>query len=82
MYFYSLDEITGTARLIEEIKRWVGTVHALINCNILRVLFCPALPGGVLHASRDFQLNECFLNKGYVQCLSFGTLILIMEMPF
>ena len=60
MYFYSLDEITGTARLIKEIKRWVGAVHALINLNILRVLFCPAIPGGVLHASRDFRLNKGF----------------------
>ena len=61
MYFYSLDEITGTARLIKEIKRWVGAVNALINLNILRVLFCPAIPGGVLHASRDFRLNKGLL---------------------
>ena len=82
MYFYSLDEIKGTARLIEEIKIWVGTVHALFNFKILRVLFCPALPGSVLHASRDFQLHKSFLNKGHVQCLLLRTLILIMSNSF
>ena len=40
--------------MIEEIKRWVGTVHALINLNILRVIL-PSTTMWLIHASRDLE---------------------------
>ena len=53
--FYSLDKIT--ARLMEEIKLWVGpVVHNFFK--FLSVLVCTALPGGVLHTPRAFRLIQ------------------------